>query len=66
MAPNTQPHKGTEKHPFLLAVEDVAQQLGTNTETGLTARKVGELQKSHPPNKLEGGGGISWYKILIK
>ena len=66
MAPKTQPHKGTERHPFLLSVEDVANQLETNIETGLTARKVAELQKNHPPNELEGGGGISWYKILIK
>ncbi|KAF4628235.1 hypothetical protein G7Y89_g9916 [Cudoniella acicularis] len=66
MAPPKQREKGTDKHPFLLSVEDVAQQLGTNIESGLTASSVSELQKSHPRNELEGGGGITWYKILIK
>jgi magnesium-transporting ATPase (P-type) len=66
MAPNTQTHKGTDKHPFLLVVDDVAQQLGTNIETGLSARKVAELQKTYPPNELDGGKGIAWYKILLK
>jgi len=55
-----------ETHPFLLSVEDVARELETNFETGLTALKVRELQRSHPPNELEGGGGISWYRILLK
>jgi len=54
-----------ETHPFLLSVEDVARELETNFETGLTALKVQELQRSHPPNELEGGGGISWYRILL-
>jgi len=66
MAPKIQSRKGTERHPFLLAVEDVAKQMGTNIETGLTARRVAELQNIHPSNELEGGGGISWYKILVK
>ena len=55
-----------QRHPFLLPIEDVAEQLNTNTETGLSARKVIELQKDCPPNELEGGGGIAWYKILLK
>ncbi|KAH6682874.1 P-type ATPase-like protein [Halenospora varia] len=66
MAPTRQPPAATEKHPFLLLVEETAQQLGTNIETGLTARSVSELQKSHPRNELEGGDGVAWYRILIK
>ena len=66
MAPNAQPRQGTDRHPFLLSVEDVARQLGTNIETGLSARQVAELRNEVPPNELEGGGGVSWYKILIK
>jgi Na+-exporting ATPase len=66
MAPNTQTRRGTERHPFLLSAEDVAQQLGTNIETGLSARQVAELRNVFPRNELEGGGGVSWYKILIK
>jgi Na+-exporting ATPase len=57
---------GTDRHPYLLAVDDVAQQLGTNLESGLTDSKVQELQRAHPPNELEGGGGISWHRILLK
>jgi Na+-exporting ATPase len=66
MAPNTGNVPKTEPHPFLLSVEDVAKQLGTNVETGLTARKVADLQRECPPNELVGGGGIAWYKILTK
>jgi magnesium-transporting ATPase (P-type) len=66
MAPTTQTRQGTDRHPFLLSVEDVAQQLGTNTETGLSARQVAELRNVSPLNELEGGGGVSWYKILLK
>jgi P-type Na+/K+ transporter len=66
MAPTTQTRQGTDRHPFLLSVEDVARQLGTNIETGLSARQVAELRNEFPPNELEGGGGVSWYKILLK
>ncbi|KAH8801718.1 P-type ATPase-like protein [Xylogone sp. PMI_703] len=54
------------RHPFLLSVEDAAQQYGTNLETGLTTRKVRELQEKYPKNELQGGGGIPWYKIFLK
>lgn len=53
-------------HPFLLSVEDVAQQLQTSIETGLTALRVQELQRTYPLNELQGGGGVTWYKILFK
>lgn len=66
MAPPTKTSPRTQRHPFLLSVHNVAQQLNTNVETGLTARQVSELQKQCPPNELQGGGGIAWYKILIK
>jgi Na+-exporting ATPase len=66
MAPKKNPTSTLEKHPFLLPIEEVAQQLGTNIESGLSAVKVQELQRNHPPNELEGGGGVPWYKILLK
>ena len=66
MAPKTQKAPRTERHPFLLSVGDVAKQMGTNIETGLTARKAAELQRECAPNELVGGGGIAWYKILTK
>ena len=65
MAPKTQTRR-TNQHPFLLSVHEVAKHLETNIDTGLTARKVAELQKECPPNELVGDGGIAWYKILTK
>jgi Na+-exporting ATPase len=56
----------TERHPFLLSFHDVALQLGTDIETGLTASRIADLQRECPPNELEGGGGIAWYRILVK
>lgn len=56
----------TEPHAFLLTIDEVAQQLKTNIEDGLTASRVQELQRTHPANELVGGGGISWHKILLK
>ncbi len=65
MAPRTT-KQGTERHPFLLSIEDVAKELGTSIENGLTSAKVQQLQKEFPPNELEGRGSVAWYKILIK
>jgi Na+-exporting ATPase len=58
--------KPSQKHPFLLSIEDVVQQLNTSIESGLSAAKVQEIQRNHPPNELEGGGGVPWYKVLLK
>jgi hypothetical protein len=66
MAPKTQKIQRMDRHPFLLPVNGVAKQLDTNIETGLTARKVAELQRECSPNELVGGGSIAWYKILTK
>lgn len=68
MAPQESSKKkqGTEPHPYLLPIEEVCQQLGTNIESGLTSKRAAELQKEYPPNELEGGGSVEWYKILIK
>lgn len=66
MAPKAQSKLTTNRHPFLLSTEEVARQFTTSIETGLTAGKVQELQGQYPPNELEGGGAIAWYKILLK
>jgi Na+-exporting ATPase len=57
---------GNARHPFLLPFDEVAQRFGTNIDTGLSARQVLELQKECPPNELEGGGAVAWYKLLLK
>ncbi|KAK5100960.1 potassium/sodium eff [Exophiala xenobiotica] len=54
------------RQPFLLAVNDVLQYLQTNTESGLTSAKVQEYAQKYGENKLEGDGGVAWYKILSK
>lgn len=67
MAPKKIANKsGTDRHPFLLDVDDVVKQLGTNLETGLSSRRVAELKKQYPPNELDDGGGVAWTSILLK
>ncbi|KAI1819481.1 hypothetical protein F4861DRAFT_534405 [Xylaria intraflava] len=55
-----------ERHPFLLPAEDVAKQLNTDFERGLSSGQVSRLRQKYPPNELEVGGAIPWYKIFIK
>lgn len=55
-----------ERHPFLLTVQDVVKTLGTDIERGLTSLQVGDLQQKYPPNELDVGGSIPWYKIFLK
>jgi len=54
------------KHPFLLAVDDVARALNTNTEKGLSSAQVKELSEKYPKNELDVGGGVVWYTIFIR
>lgn len=58
--------QGNARHPFLLPIEEVAHRFGTNVETGLSAQQVAELQKECPPNELQGGGAVAWYRLLLK
>ncbi|KAI2620642.1 potassium/sodium eff [Hypomontagnella submonticulosa] len=55
-----------ERHPFLLTVQDVARALDTDLERGLSSAQVAQLQEKYPPNELDVGGAIPWYKIFIK
>lgn len=56
----------SEKHPFLLPVQDVAQKLDTDIERGLTSAQVAQLQEKHPSNELDVGGAIPWYTIFLR
>ena len=55
-----------ERHPFLLTAQDVERALGTDLERGLSSTKVAQLQEIYPPNELDVGGAIPWYKIFLK
>jgi hypothetical protein len=54
------------KHPFLLTVEETAQALNTDIDKGLTTAQVNELHSKYPPNELDVGGTVPWYKIFAK
>ncbi|KAF9364044.1 Na+ ATPase [Mortierella sp. NVP85] len=49
-------------HTF--TIEQVAEQLSTNTLEGLTTREANERLKKYGPNELQGSGGVKWYKVL--
>lgn len=55
-----------ERHPFLLPVQDVVRVLGSDLDRGLTSAQVSQLQEKYPPNELDVGGAIPWYKIFLK
>ncbi|XXG98868.1 Alcohol acetyltransferase [Hypoxylon texense] len=55
-----------ERHPFLLTVQDVAKALDTHLERGLSSAQVTQLKEKYPPNELDVGGAIPWYKIFLK
>ena len=54
------------RHPFLLPLDQILQQLGTDTDTGLSKLKAQQSQRDYGPNKLKGEGAVSWYSILAK
>ena len=56
----------TRKHPFLLQVDEVVEDLKTNLDKGLTSSQVTQLQQKYPPNELDIGSGIAWYTIFIR
>ncbi|CAK7233630.1 potassium/sodium eff [Sporothrix curviconia] len=54
------------QHPFLLSVQDVAAQLETDVDKGLTAVQVKQRQEQYGRNELEVHEPTPWYSILIK
>lgn len=55
-----------KRHPFLLTTTETANDLGTSVDRGLTSAQVAEIQQRHPPNELDVGGTVPWYKIFAK
>lgn len=54
------------KPPYQLSWQQVADELGTNIEKGLTQQQVDENFAKYGENKLDGDGAISPLKILVK
>ncbi|KAI1342584.1 potassium/sodium eff [Xylariaceae sp. FL0016] len=55
-----------QHHPFLLPIDEVSRLLETDVERGLSSNQVTEFQQKYPPNELDVGGPIPWYKIFLK
>lgn len=55
-----------DRHPFLLAPNDVAAALKTDVDKGLNSAQIAQLQQEYPRNELDIGGAIPWYTIFIK
>ncbi|KAI0011556.1 potassium/sodium eff [Xylariaceae sp. FL0662B] len=55
-----------ERHPFLLPVKDVVHALETDVDKGLSSVQVAQRQAQYPPNELDVGGAIPWYKIFLR
>ena len=62
MAKSTMPNK----HPFLLSATEVEVAFQTSLDKGLTTRQVANLQSTHPPNELDVGGSVPWYRLFAK
>lgn len=54
------------KPPYQLTWQEVAAEIGTNIETGLSTKQADENLIKYGENKLDGEGSISLWKILFK
>ncbi|KAI6899952.1 Na(+)/Li(+)-exporting P-type ATPase [Hortaea werneckii] len=61
-------HDPAEVHTLAhtLASGQVAEQLETNVERGLTTQEATERLRQYGHNKLETSGGVSWWRILLR
>ena len=66
MAKNKVTQQEYSRHPFLLPLAELYQQLGTDRDTGLSKLQAQYSQQKYGPNKLEGEGGVQWYRVLLK
>jgi magnesium-transporting ATPase (P-type) len=54
------------RQPYLLSIEEVVNQLGSNVDAGLSASDAQRHLEECGENKLDGDGGVSWYRVLLK
>ncbi|KAJ6088506.1 hypothetical protein N7486_009767 [Penicillium sp. IBT 16267x] len=73
MSPENAQNPGdTTSHPYLsspphnLTFEDVINELGTNSDDGLTTENVKQRLEKYGENTLEGGESVSFAKIFIR
>jgi Na+-exporting ATPase len=68
----TQASGDTPGHPYLsnpphyLTYDAVINELGTNSDDGLTATEARQRIEKYGENMLEGGEGVSFAKIIIR
>lgn len=54
------------KPPYQLSSDEVAQELKTNVETGLSPAQAGQALDKYGSNELDGGEGIPIWKVFVK
>lgn len=52
--------------PYQLTPEEVAQELETNVDTGLSPVQAGLALSKYGSNELDGGEGIPIWKVFVK
>lgn len=52
--------------PYQLSFEQVAQELETNVETGLSPAQAEQALSRYGSNELDGGEGIPIWKVFVK
>lgn len=52
--------------PYQLTPEQVARELKTNVDTGLSPAQAGQALSKYGSNELDGGEGIPIWKVFVK
>lgn len=61
------PSKPTfSRPPYQLTPEEVAQELETNVDTGLSPAQAGQAFSKYGSNELDGGEGVPIWKVFVK
>ncbi|KAJ5722238.1 hypothetical protein N7488_000273 [Penicillium malachiteum] len=63
---NTSAHPYLSNPPHYLTFEDVINELGTNSDDGLTSNEAKQRLEKYGENMIEGGEGVSFAKIVIR